>query len=274
MSDPTNMPTQSEALPGAQADVDGGLARATLYQLLARAFDNPAAGTWPWLTAADTRAAVFDAVRVLEPRPAGLKAGAAALLVRLHGTSFASFQQDYTAAFGHAARGNCPLNEIDYGEPDADPLFQPHRLADLAAFYRAFGLEVADDAAERPDHLGMELEFMAVLATKEAYAAAHGETDERCALCRDAQRKFLREHLGRWAPAFARRLARAAADATLAALADFTHAFVVAECHRFGVPAGREDLALRPVDEAGERLCAACGLDSCLPGANAADATA
>ena len=57
---------------------------------------------------------------------------------------FDSFLNAYLAAFGHAARGSCPLNEIEYGDIKADPLFQPHRLADLAAFYRAFGLEVAE----------------------------------------------------------------------------------------------------------------------------------
>ena len=62
------------------------------------------------------------------------------------------------------------MNEIEYGDAQADPLFQPHRLADLAAFYRAFGLELAADAAERQDHLCIELEFMSVLAAKEGYA--------------------------------------------------------------------------------------------------------
>jgi hypothetical protein len=91
----------------------------------------------------------------------------------------------------HAARGRCPLNEIEYGDIKADPLFQPHRLADLAAFYRAFGLEVAEDADERHDHICLELEFMCVLAAKEAYALEHQLDAEVLTLCRDAQKRFL-----------------------------------------------------------------------------------
>ena len=71
------------------------------------------------------------------------------------------------------------------------------RLADLAAFYHAFGLEVAEDAGERHDHLCLELEFMCVLAAKEAYAHEHQLDAEQLAQCRDAQKTFLREHLGR-----------------------------------------------------------------------------
>jgi DMSO reductase family type II enzyme chaperone len=251
---------------GAQTVADAAFARALLYQFLARAFEDPAVETWAWLTSADTHAAVRSTVRTLAPGAPGVENTAATLVVRLRHGGLESFQAAHVTAFGHAARGDCPLNEIEYGDLHADPLFQPHRLADLAAFYRAFGLEVSDGAAERPDHIGMELEFMSVLAAKEAYAHVHGEADGRCALCRDAQKKFLREHLGRWAPAFARRLARTATDEALVALAEFTRAFIAAECACFGLPAGSEDLLLRPVDEAAESMCASCGLDRLPPG--------
>src|SRR6185503_4152613 len=107
-----------------------------------------------------------------------LDSTAAALISRLQPGRLELFQIACVTAFGHAARGDCPLNEIEYGELKADPLFQPHRLADLAAFYRAFGLEMAEAAAERPDHLGMELEFMAVLAAREAFALEHQLDEE------------------------------------------------------------------------------------------------
>lgn len=268
------LPPPAAGREGARSVIDTGLARALLHQFLARAFEDPVVETWAWLTNAGTHAAVLSAVRTLAPGAPGVENTAATLIARLRRDSFESFQTAYVTAFGHAARGDCPLNEIEYGDLHADPLFQPHRLADLAAFYRAFGLEVADGAAERPDHIGMELEFMSVLAAKEAYAHVHEAADERRALCRDAQKKFLREHIGRWAPAFARRLARAATDEALAALAEFTRDFIAAECARFGLPAGSEDLLLRPVDEAAESLCAACGLNQLPSGAAApADAT-
>lgn len=254
---------------GLQAAIDAAVARSFLYQFLARAFEDPSLDGWAWLTGLEVQLALRPAAVSL-----ALADAATALAAHLRLAQFESFQSACISAFGHAARGDCPLNEIEYGDLKADPLFQPHRLADLAAFYRAFGLEVADSAAERPDHLGMELEFMGVLAAKEAYALEHQLDDESGALCRDAQRKFLREHLGRWTPAFARRLARTAADGALAALAEFLRAFIDAECARFNVPAGSEDLLLRPVDEAAESLCASCGLKDLPPGATAMSATA
>jgi len=125
---------------------------------------------------------------------------------------------------------------------------------------------VDDAAAERHDHLCIELEFMSVLAAKEAYAIQQNLDAEPLAIVRDAQRDFLREHLGRWSPAFGRRL-RSAAVGPLAALGDFLRAFVEADCARAGVRAGAEDLLLRPVDESSERLCESCGIHNLPPGA-------
>src|SRR5262249_13690309 len=135
-------------------------------------------------------------------------------------------------------------------------------------FYHAFGLEVSADAGERQDHICLELEFMSVLTAKEAYALEIQLDDEQLWLCRDAQKKFLREKLGRWIPAFARRLARMNGSETpLGLLANFTLAFISAECERFEVALGGEDLLLRPVDSVADSLCASCGLGAPFPGA-------
>jgi hypothetical protein len=91
--------------------------------------------------------------------------------------------------------------------------------------------------------------------------------EEQLFLCRDAQQEFLREHLGRWTPAFARRLAKAMGDGALGLLARFTGAFVEWDCRRFGVNPGSEDLLLRPVDATAESLCTSCGMSSLPPGA-------
>jgi DMSO reductase family type II enzyme chaperone len=278
-SDPAQIPSANSAItPQAfssplvsdirtlQTAIDSAVARAFIYQFLARAFDDSAAESWQWLTGAATRTAFIAVVHALENPSANLQRSATALVAALQAHDFESFQTACVTAFGHAARGDCPLNEIEYGDLKADPLFQPHRLADVAAFYRAFGMEVAGTATERPDHIGMELEFMSLLAAREAYAIEHQWDDTDLALGHDAQKQFLREHLGRWSPAFARRLARAATDATLIALAEFTRDFVTADCARFGLPPGSEDLLLRPVDTA-EQLCSSCGLQNLPPGA-------
>ena len=254
--------------PGAsatlQASVDTAVARSFLHRLLALAFADPTPEAWHWLIDAPTLASLRAAGR-LQGTPLG--ECAEALIATLVPGAFEPFLNASLAVFGHAARGSCPLNEIEYGDIKADPLFQPHRLADVAAFYRAFGLEVAEDAGERHDHLCLELEFMCVLAAKEACALEHQHDADELALCRDAQKKFLREHLGRWTPAFARRLAAASSNPTLGALAEFTRVFVEGECARFGVNPGSGDLLLRPVDEAADRMCDSCGLATLPPGA-------
>jgi DMSO reductase family type II enzyme chaperone len=225
------------------------------------------------LISTDCQQCFGASVLVLAASAASLEEAAAAFRACLSPDAFEPFLESYLAAFGHAARGRCPLNEIEYGDLKADPLFQPHRLADLAAFYRAFGLELADDANERHDHFCLELEFMCVLAAKEAYALEHQLDSDDLSLCREAQKRFLREHLGRWTPAFSRRLARMAGDTALGALAEFTRVFIELDCARFGIAPGSEELLLRPVDEAAERQCDSCGLAELPPGALPATAS-
>jgi len=239
---------------------DLALARSFLYQCLARAFDYPTRETWVWLCEATTQDALRSAVRVVAPDPQSSPARSLeTLLASMDPEAFGAFHDDIIAAIGHAARGSCPINEIEYGDLKADPLFQPHRLADLGAFYRAFGLELGETADERHDHLSVELEFMAVLTAQEAHARNTSNREDALAVCRDAQRKFLRDHLGRWTPAFARRLHRAIGDGTLRRLAWFVHALIEDECRRLDAPIGSRDLFLRPADEA-VSVCDGCGI--------------
>lgn len=253
----TGAPVASAVDPA--QETDRALARSFLYRVLAAAFADPDREAWRWLASAETGTAWANAwARVVgapEPAPG------------FREEEFESFREAYAAVFGHAARGPCPINEIEYGEPHADPLYQPQRLADLAGFYRAFGMGLAEQADERPDHLSVELEFLCVLTAKEAWAWKQEPSGEATGICRDAQRRFLRDHLGRWAPAFARRLAGLANHPTLQRLAGCLAAFITAECRRLGVEPGPANLGLRPVDDALERLCDSCGLASTLPGA-------
>ena len=80
---------------------------------------------------------------------------------------------------------------------------------------------------------------------------------------------FLREHLGRWAPAFARMLMTRAGPGLLSAFAALLRTFVEGECARFGVVAGADHLVVRQADEEAERLCEGCGLQKGPPGADA-----
>jgi DMSO reductase family type II enzyme chaperone len=261
-----NLPTSRDGA-ALRAAIDVAVARSYIYRFLAVAYGDPTSAGWNWLKEAATVAGMQSATQTL----GGLLAVQAQTLISTLGSAgYEPFLNAYLAAFGHAARGSCPLNEIEYGDIKADPLFQPHRLADLAAFYRAFGVEVAEDAGERQDHICLELEFMCVLAAKEGYALDKQLNAAQLGQCREAQAKFLREHLGRWTPAFSRRLAAATQEPSLTVLAAFTRAFVESDCARFKVGSGSEDLLLRPVDEAAERMCDGCGIVNLPPGATTA----
>jgi DMSO reductase family type II enzyme chaperone len=254
------------AVESLQTAIDIAVARSFLYRLIAKAFEDPTPEGWATLTATECPQSFPAAIAALSGAFPALADAARGFVAALREEAFEEFHAAYLSAFGHAARGSCPLNEIEYGDIKADGLFQPHRLADLAAFYHAFGLELAAEAAERHDHLCIELEFMSVLAGKEAYALEHQLDAGELALGRSAQKKFLHEHLGRWAPAFSRRLAIQAANTPLAAAAALLRAFLESECARLEVAPGSEDLLLRPVEEASESLCASCGRAQPWPG--------
>ncbi len=133
-----------------------------------------------------------------------------AAIRRLQQFNYATLDQmilDHDIVFGHTISAECPPYETQYA---AGIIFaQAQRLSDVAAFYRAFGMNVAPDARERADHIAAELEFMSVLTFREATAIIEDDA-EHLAQVRDAQQKFLTEHLSTWALSFAERLARKA----------------------------------------------------------------
>ena len=173
-----------------------------------------------------------------------------------------ALQHRYDDLFGHAVRGPCPAYEMEYGRHEI--IRQASDLADLAGFYRAFGLEPAAGANGRPDHITAECEFMSALCSKEAHA--HAQDDKKNAdICLDAQRAFLRDHLARWLPALAHRVQEADGDGWFGALTRFADAFVKAECSHFDIHAGPPTLELKPTDPVLDRQIS-CGPADCGTG--------
>jgi TorA maturation chaperone TorD len=107
------------------------------------------------------------------------------------------------------------------GSYELDPIRQGREMADVAAFYRAFGAEAHGPAAERPDHVGCELEFLAFVEARRLQALDEGD-ESGAELVDDVTTTFLRDHAGRWLPAFFAAVQETAAAAplhrTLAAL--------------------------------------------------------
>ena len=230
MSGPPSTSTRSEPRApsaGAKVPVERALARSQLYRLLALAFRYPDAARGEALER------LADGVRIeaLDRGPRKLQRSLSELAVAAGGTTPEALQDRYVAAFGHVTLPDCPLYETACGT--GDPFQQSQTLADIAGFYRAFGLEMAEDAAERVDHLAVELEFMHYLAYREAYALErHGR--ERSRLIREAQRRFLQDHLERWGPVVARAVA-VRADGVLGAAARLLERFLAAEARRWRI---------------------------------------
>jgi TorA maturation chaperone TorD len=77
-------------------------------------------------------------------------------------------------------------------------------LPELARLYREAGLELATAVTERPDYLGVELDYLRALVSREAAGWEAGSPDG-CAsalAARAAQQSFLEKHLGTWAPLY------------------------------------------------------------------------
>jgi TorA maturation chaperone TorD len=171
---------------------------------------------------------------------------------------------EYDRVFGLVYARECPPYETEYC-PTSEPFYRAQQMADVAGFYRAFGLTGAEARPERPDHLANELEFMAVLFLKNRLALdeALPEAAEHIAVCDNAQADFFREHLAWWVPSFAAGLRRKAGDGLYAALGRVLAAFLPAERSRFGVKAPqapvRPALIERPEEDAG---CAGCAAQS------------
>ena len=138
----------------------------------------------------------------------------------------------------------CSPHETEYIR---DPLAKAAQLADIAGFYAAFGLKVSRLHQTTPDEICTELEFMALLTRKEVYASVRRWTEHQ-EVTRDAGRRFLESHLGRWSGAFAAALCDHADEAAGSrddpAAARWFHA--VGDLLRFVVQAEMDELGVYP----------------------------
>ncbi len=227
------------------------LARSRVYGFLSRGFGEPDAAL-PAQLQREHRDLQAGLVRLKAP---ACRSAARPLRSILAPLVLAEMQASFLRCFGHAISKDCPPYEGEYGQ--AHIFQQTQRLADIAGFYRAFGLEPATDVHERMDHISVELEFMQFLCRKEAYALEHRHEAAQRAQCREAQRKFLDQHLGTWAPGFAQRLARVAEGGLYGALAELLGAFLSAELREFDLQP--QPLAVARFPEPAPEGCLGCG---------------
>ena len=167
-----------------------------------------------------------------------------------------SLPGEHERVFGHSISKESPPYETS--DAVAHVFMQSHDLADIAGFYGAFGLETR--TGERLDHLAAELEFMQFLAAKETYAKEHAGAEE-VAVCRDAQRAFLGEHLGRWVSALATRLRGPNVSPFYTRLAEEIADFVSKDCDALGVqPVAVNAAEMRLIEPDADGACGTCDL--------------
>jgi len=148
------------------------------------------------------------------------------------GTDVEQLRRSHHSAFDESSGTRCAPTEMDQlgGVPQLE-LTRTFEMADVAGFYKAFGVEVGD-GNERVDHIATELEFMNLLAVKESIALQDEGEGEHAEICRNASRAFLRDHLGRWAPRLGERLAAADGDPVYSSAGRLLGGFVALDAER------------------------------------------
>jgi len=201
----------------AELAVARSLQRAAVYRLLGGAFVSPTPARLEELALAAATAATAAAGR--------LRDKLARFAIAASEADPVATANEHVFLFGRQVR--CSPYESAYSglSPFGD---KTARLADVAGFYEAFGVGPAAAQPDMEDHVGAELEFMSALALKEAWARGEGDA-EAAEITREAQVKFLTDHLGRWAEAFAGEVEEATPLPFYTAAASLLAAWIAAE---------------------------------------------
>lgn len=237
-------------------------ARSQVYRLLSQGFAYPDEKP----VQSEGGVLALEIAKAIEslPHDYSLHIGFEELLKPLKSTAsdhYKMLQEEHYHLFAPSASGGCQPYETEYDYPHI--FAKAQELADISGFYHAFGLQVSSTSKERPDYLGTELEFMHILTLKEIYARLDA-LSEQATICRDAQRKFLQFHLGKWVPAFCGTLERTSSSGYYRALASLTSKFINCECSHLSIEPTRLRTSLPMVSKFEESTSPT---DSCGTGA-------
>ena len=237
--------------------VDVALARSFFYRLLSFLLRHP--------SAPGTEAFYSEAIDVWEtalsalphPKKTGLRS-LENLFKLIESTDEKEWAHAFEQTLGHTANSQTPSYELEYGEEHSHR--QPQQLADIAAFYQAFGLVMDSHSGERVDHASTECEFMSFLCFKEG-VAREKDGEEKAEICRAASLRFFQDHLAPWLPAFATRLLKNSQSQILKQIADFTFSFMALESDYLQIPLASDQMPIRAVEENIETGCMSCALN-------------
>lgn len=145
-------------------------------------------------------------------------------LLAQRGRPAVDMQTMFVRLFSAGPRGvPCPPYESAYR--DAAGRADGWLLAEVEAAYAVAGVGASPAVGELPDHVAVELEFLAILCGCEADAWER-EAVAVAAKALSRQQRFLQDHLSRWLSPFARRVARAAPGSFYATVSSCADDFV------------------------------------------------
>lgn len=171
------------------------IVRAAIYKLLAKSFLYPTDPIIQYIQSPDYAESVLHYASLSVQKDINEAAQDLIRSIKTGECKRAKLESEYTRLFAHLGSAKSPPYETEYGYEN---IFQKTQaMADIAGFYRAYGLEVAQANAERVDFIGTELEFLSYLAMSEEYGRLH-DAQEQMDIAIDTQKKFLHDHLGRW----------------------------------------------------------------------------
>jgi len=174
------------------------VARARIYAFLASLFSRPSEVRLEALQASIP--SVIHAVNTLDALHE-VKHATGVMTTLLRETSTEDISQDWYRLFDPSGGLLVPPTETHYtADSPAHGMTRGYEIADVAAFYEAFGVNVSEQS-ERPDHLVAELDFLHLIAVKCAVAIAEEDT-VGLEVCQKARETFLVDHVVRWVGLF------------------------------------------------------------------------
>ncbi|OFW53549.1 MAG: hypothetical protein A2146_00745 [Actinobacteria bacterium RBG_16_67_10] len=182
--------------------------RSGVYDFLSLGFRQPAPAQVEVLGGSGTRLSLSDLAGLL-PVPLGVQQDQLdrfCLDVERRGAGDVASELlvEYCRLFLGPGAVPCP----PYGSVYLDGVLMGASTLDAVRRYRGEGLKADASWREPPDHIAVELGFMARLSAAHCQATDANETMEAERLLR-IQGEFVRDHLGRWGPLFAERLSEA-----------------------------------------------------------------
>jgi TorA maturation chaperone TorD len=176
----------------------------------------------------------------------------------LAATSDDEIEAEFNVLFSGAME--CAPFESAY---ERDIFRKQHALADVAGFYRAFGFDLGEASRWQPDYVGVQLEFCSIVLQRTGEAIADG-LEEESAVCVDALRKFLLDHLGRWVEAFTGDVASKTRIPYYRGLAELTRKWLDLELRALDLEPDRLSSRHRFAEDAALPNCGGC--TTCPPG--------